>query len=297
MANGSTPSTALDAAFTASIQTFEHVQENTMKLNHTLIALASSALLATGMAQAGSHTAAPAGAPNNAMGTPTTAVPSARMTDRQMARSGNMQADREQLEQKLRAGMNRMDYQKILKDNGYRISAINEDKKDYVEYEVVKAGSSYEVQIDFDKGATRATKVEVENNMWRADGTERMMKDERYMPTAPLVADTTGRYSDRRNMQGWTDEKDRLEKAMPMNLKAADYRSKIESMGYKVTAVNDRDKDYVEYEIVKGENSYEVQIDLDPRTGMARKVDVTSNLWEADATDKATDRAADKKKM
>jgi hypothetical protein len=30
---------------------------------------------------------------------------------------------------------------------------------------------------------------------------------------------------------------------------------------------------------------------------MARKVDVTSNLWEADATDKATDRAADKKKM
>jgi hypothetical protein len=68
-------------------------------------------------------------------------------------------------------------------------------------------------------------------------------------------------------------------------------------MGYKVTAVNDRDKDYVEYEIVKGENSYEVQIDLDPRTGMSRKVDVTSNLWEAEATDKATDRAADKKKM
>jgi len=255
-----------------------------MKLNHTLIALASSALLATGVAQAADPVA-------------TNAAPSPRMTDRQMARSGNMQADRDQLEQKLRAGMTRTDYQKILKDNGYRISAINEEKKDYVEYEVVKAGSSYEVQIDFENNATRATKVEVENNMWRADGTERMMKDERYMPTAPLVADTTGRYSDRRNIQGWTTEKDRLQKALPMNLKAADYRSKIEGMGYKVTAVNDREKDYVEYEIVKGKNSYEVQIDLDTRTGMARKVDVTSNLWEVDATDKATDRAADKKKM
>jgi opacity protein-like surface antigen len=270
-------------AFTATSQTSEHDQENTMKLNHTLIALASSALLATGVAQAADPVA-------------TSAAPYARMTDRQMVKSGSMQADRDQLEQKLRAGTNRMGYQKILKDNGYRISAINEDKKDYVEYEVVKAGSSYEVQIDFDNGATRATKIEVENNMWRADGTERMMKDERYMPTAPLVADTTGRYSDRRYMQGWTDEKDRLEKALPMNLKPADYRSKIEGMGYKVTAVNDRERDYVEYEIVKGENSYEVQIDLDPRTGMAREIDVTSNLWEAEATDRATDRAKDMKK-
>jgi opacity protein-like surface antigen len=255
----------------------EHDKENTMKFKHTLIALAGSALLATSVAQAADPVA-------------TNAAPSTRMTDRQMAKSGSMQADRDQLEQKLRAGMNRMDYQKILQDNGYRMSAINEDKKDHLEYEVVKAGSSYEVQIDFDNGATRATKVEVENNMWRADGTERMMKDEKYMPTTALVADPKGRYSDRRYIKSWTNEKDRLEKALPMNLKAADYRSKIEGMGYKVTAVNDREKDYVEYEIVKGENSYEVQIDLDTRTGMAREIDVTSNLWQADATDRATDK-------
>ena len=103
-------------------------------------------------------------------------------------------------------------------------------------------------------------------------------------------------YSDRRYIKGWTDEKDRLEKALPMNLKSADYRSKLEALGYKVTAVNDREKDYVEYEIAKGENSYEVQIDLDARTGMGKKIDVTSNLWEADATDRATDRAAEMKK-
>ena len=254
-----------------------------MKLKHTLIALASSTLLFTGAAQAAAATA-------------TTAAHPAKMTDRMMAKSGNMKADREQLQQKLRAGKTREDYQKILKDNGYRISAINEDKKDYLEYEVVKAGFSYEVQIDFKDNATQASKVEVENNMWRADATKRMMKDEKYQHAGPLVADTKGTYSDRRNMKGWTDEKDQLQKSLPMNLKAADYRAKLEGMGYKVTAVNDRDKDYIEYEIAKGENSYEVQIDLDSGTGMAKKVDVTSNFWEADATDRATDRAKEVKK-
>ena len=264
-----------------------------MKFKHTLVAIAGSALLATGVAHGAAHTEKSTAG----VGIPATAAPSTRMTDREMAKSDYMKADREQLQQKLRAGKNRADYQKILKDNGYRVSAINEDTKDYVEYEVVKGGSSFEVQMDFDKGATQATKVEVANNMWRAEGTERMMKDEKYMPTTALAVDPKSRSSDRRYMKSWTDEKDRLEKAMPMNLKAADYRSKIEGMGYKVTAVNDREKDYVEYEIVKGENSYEVQINLDSKTGMASKIDVTSNLWEAEATDRATERAADKKKM
>lgn len=278
-----------------------------MKLKHTLIAFASSSLLLSGVTNAADATpaaaapsakAAASAATAKAAAAATTAasVANARMTDRQMAKTGNMKADREQLQQKLRAGKNRADYDKILKDNGYRISAINEDKKDYLEYEVVKGGSSYEVQIDFKDGATQASKVEVENNMWRADATKRMMKDENYQHAGALVVDPKGRYSDRRNMKGWTDEKDRLEKALPINLKAADYRSKLEGLGYKVTAVNDQDKDGIEYEIAKGENSYEVQIDLDASTGTAKKIDVTSNLWEAEATDQATDRAKEMKK-
>ena len=250
-----------------------------MKIKHTLIAIASSTLLVSGLAQAADTTPTPMGQSN-------------MMTDRQMAKSGYMKADREQLQQKLKAGKTRADYEKILKDNGYRISAINEDKKDYLEYEVVKGGSSYEVQIDFKNGAAQASKVEVAANMWRADATKRMQKDENYQHAGVLVADPKGMYSDRRNMKGWTDEKARLEKALPLNLKAADYRSKLEGLGYKVTAVNDREKDYVEYEIVKGENSYELQIDLDTRTGMARKIDVTSNLWEDQATDRATEAAS-----
>ena len=254
-----------------------------MKFKHTLIAIASSTLLVSGMAQAADTKAA-------------TAPVTTKMTDRQMAQSGNMKAEREQLEQKLRAVKARGDFEKVLKDNGYRISAINKDEKDYLEYEVVKGDHSHEVQIDFKDGAAQATKVEVEPNMWRADTTKSMLKDPNYKHSGALVADPKARYSDRDFIKGWTDEKDALEKALPKNLKAAEYKSKLESMGYKVTAVNDREKDYIEYEIAKGENSYEVQIDLDKSTGMAKKVDVTSNLWEAEATDKATDQAKEAKK-
>lgn len=252
-----------------------------MKFKTTLIAVASSTLLVTGLAHAANPTAP--------------AAPAAKSADKNMAHPGPRSDAHEALEKKLRAGKNRADYERILKSDGYRIAAINEDKKDYLEYEVVKGADSYEVQIDFKDGAAKASEIAVQPNMWRAEATERMLEDPKYQNTAPLVADTQGRYSDRRLMKRWTDEKDQLEKALPDNLKASEYRSKLEGMGYKVTAVNDKEKDHVEYEIVKGDNSYEVQIDLDPATGMGRDVEVASNWWEADATDRATDRADDKK--
>lgn len=252
-----------------------------MKFRTTLIAVASSTMLATGLAQAANPTAP--------------ATPEARVADKNMANPGPGSDARDALEKKLRSGKNRADYERILKNDGYRISAINEDKKDYLEYEVVKGKTSYEVQIDFKDGAAQASEIAVQPNIWRADMTKRMLEEPNFQNTAPLVADTQGRYSDRRFMKGWTDEKERLEKALPAKLKASEYRSKLEGMGYKVTAVNDKEKDYVEYEIVKGDNSYEVQIDLDPSTGMARDVEVASNWWEAEATERSTDRAADRK--
>lgn len=244
-----------------------------MKFRTTWIAVVSSTLLVTSLAQAVNPTA-----PAKSMAHP------------------DLRSDaREALEKKLRSGKNRADYERILKGEGYRIAAINEDKNDSREYEVVKGADSYEVQIDFKDGAAMASEIAVQPNVWRAEATERMLEDPGYRHTAPLVADTQGRYSDRRLMERWTDEKDRLEKALPDDLKASEYRSKLEDMGYKVTAVNDREKDEVEYEIVKGDNSYEVRIDLDPATGMARDVEVASNWWEAEATDRATERAEDKR--
>ncbi len=241
-----------------------------------LVAAAAASLLAAGFAQAQtahnnpSSTAAPMTAPT--------------MGERDPAA---LKTDKDALERSLQAVTTRNGYAQALKDAGYRISAINADKPDYLEYEVVKGNHSYEVQLDFDKGASKATKIDVANNLWRADATKRMMKDPTYAVNAPMTADPKSRYSDRRYMAGWNDEKAKLEAALPANLPLAQYKTKLEKMGYQITSVNDRDADAVEYEVVKGDHSYEVDIDLDPATKIGKKVDVSSNLWDADGTERA----------
>ena len=256
-----------------------------MKPNSQLIAWAVGALLGASMAHA-SDARAPLDVPAKPMPPPLSA--SAGQYNSIVGRA----EERSQLAAALRTGSNRAELDKILVRNGYRISAINEDTQDYLEYEVVRGKNSYEIQVTFGKGSTASpTQVEVERNLWRAETTEKMVDDPSYRPPGAIAADSKGRYSDKRYLKNWTDEKDRLEKALPANLKVDEYRGKLEGLGYRVTAVNDRKLDHMEFEIVKGVNSYEVQIDVDPTSRMARKIDVTSNLWEAEATDAATDRA------
>lgn len=263
--------------------------KRTHRLTQRLLPIVGAALLASTGVMAADNGAAPR-APTAAERPLAPTDPRVDPTRRDAATRG----ESDQLEQRLRAGQNRADYARILESNGYRIAAINQDKPDYLEYEVVKGDRSYEIQLKFDKGAARASDVDVATNMWRADATKRMLADANYKhPRAP-VADPEGRYSDSRYRQAWTDEKDRLEKALPPNLKVGEYKPKLEAMGYQVTSVNERDRNHVEYEVAKGDNSYEVKIDVDPNSQVAKDVDVTSNLWEAAPTDRATDRAKDR---
>jgi hypothetical protein len=92
-------------------------------------------------------------------------------------------------------------------------------------------------------------------------------------------------YSDRDRSKAWNSEKDKLEQALKPGQDKNYYRQQLEKMGYKVTAVNYDKPDYVEYEIVKGDDSYEVQIDMNQ--GKATKIDVATNMWKAEATEKA----------
>ena len=200
-----------------------------------------------------------------------------------------MDDEKDRLESKLKGVQNRAGYAKELQNSGYRISAINADKPDYLEYEVVKGNASYEVQLDFNGGASKATAIDVTSNNWRADSTEKMLKDPQYKAPAAMVADPDSRYSDRHLMKAWNDEKDQLEKILTPKQTLDAYKKALKQRGYEITSVNDREADYVEYEIVKGDNSYEVQIDLDPTSKLAKKVDVTSNLWDAEGTDRAKD--------
>lgn len=59
---------------------------------------------------------------------------------------------------------------------GWKITSVNYDKPDYVEYEIVKNDTSYEVQIDVDKNSHKATKVDVATNAWKTDATENALK-------------------------------------------------------------------------------------------------------------------------
>src|ERR1043165_8607232 len=85
--------------------------------------------------------------------------------------------EKKQLEQALKTGEDKDFYRRELEKMGWQITAVNYDKPDYLEYEIVKGGDSYEVQIDFDKNSNKATKVDVTTNVWKTDETERALKD------------------------------------------------------------------------------------------------------------------------
>jgi len=194
-------------------------------------------------------------------------------------------ADRTALQDSLKKGQSVAAIKEKIASMGWKITATNDAEADYMEYEVVKGNASAEVQIDVDKASKMATKVDVATNLWRADSTKAAMKGQPFTPV------TSGNYSDRRYMKAWSGEKDGLEKAMAKGQTPDFYRKKLTEMGYQVTSTNDREKDYLEYEVVKGRNSYEVQIDMDAKTGRAKEVDVTSNMWESEATERALDKA------
>jgi hypothetical protein len=208
------------------------------------------------------------------------------------ARMNQWTSEKEQLENALKAGIgkDRTFARQEIEKHGYRITAVNKDKPDELEYEVVKGTNSFEVQFDFDKNGM-AKEVDVSTNMWKADSTKQALKDADYKYAYPKsVGAGAAVYSDSTRMKGWTGEKEQLEKALTVGQSKEYYPAALTKRGYQVTSVNESKADYVEYEVIKGDHSYEVQVDFDKATGKRTKVDVTSNLWENEATDRAMDK-------
>lgn len=255
-----------------------------MKMTRSFTVVAAAVAAAFAM-----HAAVAQTTDRTATATERSAMPAGKgvnYSDRERMKSWG--GEKEKLEQALKVGASKADYRKILADHGYTITAINKDTADYVEYEVVKADHSYEVQIDLDKKTGMGSKVEVDRNQWRAEATEEAMRSGKSVMAAKPLADGDV-YSDRANRKGWTDQKEKLEKGLAPGKDLAFYTSELKKMGYQITSTNDREKNYAEFEIVKGRDTYEVQIDLDD-AGKARKVDVTNNLWQSEATEKALGR-------
>lgn len=203
------------------------------------------------------------------------------------ARMSDYKNEKERLEKMLSAAGARSDYATILQKAGYRITSINEDNAEELEYEIVKGDQSYEVQLEFDESAGQASEIDVATNLWRADSTKRAMADANYMPTAVFDKDIGARFRDKNFIGDWNSEKERLQKLMPAGLQVQEYQKILSDDGYRVTSFNDREADYAEFEIVKGSNSYEVQIDRNPSSKLATEIDVTTNLWQSEQTERA----------
>jgi uncharacterized protein YmfQ (DUF2313 family) len=208
-----------------------------------------------------------------------------RYSDRDRVKASKDSEDK--LEQALKTGEEKDFYRRQLEKMGWKITSVNYDKPDYVEYEIVKGDDSYEVQIDFDKNSRKASKVDVALNIWKTEATERALRDGKNVAAPKGTTANPERFSDRERMKTAKDSEDKLEQALKTGEEKDFYRRQLEKMGWKITSVNYDKPDYVEYEIVKGDDSYEVQIDFDKNSRKASKVDVTLNAWKADATKQA----------
>jgi uncharacterized protein YmfQ (DUF2313 family) len=192
-------------------------------------------------------------------------------------------SDKEKLEQSLKTGEDKSFYRRQLEKAGWTITSVNYDKPNYVEYEIVKGKSTYEVQIDLDKNTHKATKVDVAYNAWKTDATEAALKGQKH-DASDRTTPNPSRYSDRDRMKTAKNSEDKLEQSLKRGEDKSFYRRELEKLGWRITSVNYDKPDYAEYEIVKGDDTYEVQIDFDKTTHKATKVDVAANVWRADAT-------------
>lgn len=209
--------------------------------------------------------------------------PAATTPERRMA---HQRKTLEQLEQALGVGKDKAYYRQALEQRGYAITAVNADDPDYLEYEIVKGRDSYEVQVSVENGV--ATAVDVTTNAWKAVATKKALEDKDYRSAYPTTVNPNAKAaSDRQRFNAWTREKTAVEKKLGIGHTRDYYRGAVEKLGYTVTSVNDNDAGSLEMEIVKGDTSYEVDVEFDEKTRKSTAVDVSINLWETDATERA----------
>ncbi|MEZ5659867.1 MAG: hypothetical protein R3E83_15445 [Burkholderiaceae bacterium] len=199
--------------------------------------------------------------------------------------------EKDRLEEQLKTVSTRDGYRAAIEKAGYMITSINKNDRDELEYEIVKGDHSYEVQLDFDDGAPRASSIDVASNLWRAESTERAMEDKNYRPSGVMFdKDRGAAYSDRTHVKDWSQEKERLERMLTTGMTVKDFTGALQREGYMVTSINDREPDYLEFEIVKAKKSFEVHDRPRHRPGQ-EVVDVTTNMWQSEATEKALVRS------
>ena len=191
---------------------------------------------------------------------------------------------RAQLAEELGTGKNRAHYRQTLENLGYHITSVNKDDPGYLEYEIIKAGDSYEVQVNFKDGVS--TFINVTPNIWKARATREALKDENYRYVYPTsVTENAHEVSDLVRSKAWAEEKPAVEKELGIGHDRSYYQAVLQKMGYTITSVNASDAKDLEIEAVKGDTSYEVKVEFDPKTLKSTVVDVSPNIPKAETSE------------
>jgi hypothetical protein len=141
-------------------------------------------------------------------------------------------AGEDELKARLVAGKDKPFYRQKLEKMGYAITAVNSDTNDYLEYEVIKGGHSYEVQVDFKNGV--ADKVDIANNVWEAKSTKEALKKKDYTYVYPIgVTSNPELVSERTCGEAWREEMIKIEQDLGIGHDRHYYRPALENMGYK----------------------------------------------------------------
>lgn len=82
----------------------------------------------------------------------------------------------------------------------------------------------------------------------------------------------------------WNQGQAELQREMRPGMAPDAYRKKLRELGYTISATNYNNPDYIEYEVVKDNQTWEVQIDIDEDTNKATEVDIARNVWQTEAT-------------
>jgi hypothetical protein len=184
-----------------------------------------------------------------------------------------------ELQKQLAPGAAAGDYRKKIEGLGYKVTSVNYNNEDYLEYELVKGDMTWEVQIDIDDNTKKATKVEVVTNAWKTDATERALGRTVATNSKPIYQNP---YSERDRVSVSRLVKE-LE-AMPVGQTKQFYKDNLAKQGYTITRVNTDESDELSLEAVKGANSVELNVAFNEETGKSTSIDADSMWVESEAT-------------
>lgn len=190
-------------------------------------------------------------------------------------------AGQAELEKNLPPGQAIDTYRPKLEKLGYRVTALNYNDDDYVEYEVVKGKETWEVQIDVEDETNKAESIEIDPNVWKTEATERALAGNTDITVAEPSA-SSARYSDRRRAE--SEELIKELEALPVGNSKQYYRDALKKNGYEITKVSEDSQDLLKLEAVKNKQSVQLNVSFDEESKKSTKVDADSLWVESEST-------------